>query len=94
MTGFFVHYLINMWNTEIESKIVEYGRRKEKKELAAIREMLLKRHYEANYMLSRFMHEYGDQLDDDKNCMSLFKTLSDEYSTAQRLLTILSAYDK
>lgn len=83
-----------MWNIDIESKIVEHGRRKEKKELAVIRTMLLAKHREVNYMLGRFLHEYYDHIDTDTNCANLFKQLSDDYNTVQRLLTILNAYDK
>lgn len=83
-----------MWNIELESKIVEHGRRKEKKELAVIRANLLKLHKEANYMLSRFLDEYGEQIDTDPKATELFKKFSSDYSGVERLLTILNAYDK
>lgn len=83
-----------MWHTEIESKIVEHGRRKEFKELGKYRRLLLTQHHEANYMLNRFLEEYGEYIDKDDKVMLLYKTLFDEYSQVERLLTILNSYEK
>jgi len=83
-----------MWFTEVESKIVEHGRRKELKELNDIRKMLLKKHDEASYMVSRFMQEYGDRLDTDPKATSLFQKFSSEYTAIERLLTIIGSYER
>jgi len=83
-----------MWNTEIESKIVEHGRRKEWKELGKYRRILLTQHHEANYMLTRFLDEYGEVIDKDAKALQLYKTLFEEYTQIERLLTILNSYEK
>lgn len=84
----------NMWHTEIESKIVEHGRRKEWKELNKYRRLVLTQQHEANYMLNRFLEEYGDTIDKDIKAEQLYKTLFEEYTQMGRLLTIISSYEK
>lgn len=83
-----------MWYTDIESKIVEHGRRKERHELNVIRTSLLQEHKEANYMLSRLLNEYGDQIDRDDKVTNLYKLFYERYTRVERLMTILNAYDK
>lgn len=83
-----------MWYTDIESKIIEHGRRKERKELGVIRSSLLQEHKEANYLLSRLLNEYGDQIDRDDNVTNLYKLFYEKYVRVERLMTILNAYDK
>lgn len=83
-----------MWYTDTESKIVEHGRRKERHELNVIRTSLLQEHKEANYMLSRLLNEYGDQIDRDDKVTNLYKLFYERYTRVERLMTILNAYDK
>lgn len=83
-----------MWYIDIESKIVEHGRRKETNELNKIRETLMREHNEANYFLSRFLDEYGDQIEENQNAANLYRTFYEKYTRVERLLTILNAYDK
>lgn len=84
-----------MWHTEIESKIIEHGRRNEKVELGQIRKELLNKHSFITYAVSRFLTENGDMIDEnDEVAVKIYKHLFEEYSTLERLLLIMKHYDR
>lgn len=84
-----------MWHTELESKIVEHGRRKETFELDKIKRIIFEKHRFVMYAVTRFLSEYGDLLDENEpKAWNLYKHLFNEYSNLERLLTIIKHYEQ
>jgi hypothetical protein len=49
---------------------------------------------ELDYVMTRFLDEYGDKVDSNENCGKFNKVKSEEYSQLERLLRVIKAYKK
>lgn len=83
-----------MWNVDLESQIIKYGKENNKKKLKEIREQLTKKFDTVNYNLNRFMEENGETFESNPDQLKIFETISDDYSIVERLFKVLKAYDK
>lgn len=83
-----------MWNVDLESQIIKYGKENNKKKLKEIRGQLIQKFDVVNYNLNRFMGENGETFESNPNQLKIFETISDDYSIVERLFKVLKAYDK
>lgn len=83
-----------MWNVDLESQIIKYGKENNKKKLKEIRGQLIQKFDVVNYNLNRFMEENGETFESNPNQLKIFETISDDYSIVERLFKVLKAYDK
>lgn len=81
-----------MWYTDIEKKLIELKTDKDSTEYKKCIDSIHDMYKKIDYMISRFMYEYGERIGIDKDVDSMYVYLSDEYFQVERLLRIKGAY--
>lgn len=82
-----------MWTNEIEWDIMDACKERDEVRINKYRSELHDDIKLYNYVIARFLDEYGDKFDTDKKVQEFYANISEDFSRASRLLAILEAYD-
>ena len=83
-----------MWHSEIELDLISSFKYKDIKSIDRCVNLILKDYNTVNYMVSRFMHDYGQYLGNDPDVDKMYIYLSNWYSESERLIRIKDAYER
>ena len=81
---------------ELENKIIMCSKSKDYPTLTSIRSNLIREKNKLQYFMTRFMDTFGEKVDnatnDEFNCF--YRAKSNEYSSINRLIRVLDAYER